>query len=73
MEKAGFVGVLNNILSQGVNVKIVSTDRHLQIRKLMREVYGYIEHAVDPWHLIKGMVKKLRAKSKKKGCEVICK
>ena len=30
-----------------------------------------ITHAIDPWHLIKGLKKKLNAKAKKKGCEII--
>ena len=28
-------------------------------------------HTIDPWHLIKGLKKKLNATAKKKGCEII--
>jgi len=33
--------------------------------------YNHINHLIDPWHLIKGLKKKLNAKAKKKGCEII--
>ena len=73
MEKAGFIQVMDNLIAQGVKITAVSTDRHNQIRKLMKNEprYANITHTVDPWHVIKGLKKKLNAKSKKKGCEAI--
>ena len=73
MEKEGFVYLLDSLLDQGVNVDTLSTDRHCQIRKLMRVEprYKKIKHTVDPWHLIKGIRKKLNAASKKKDCALI--
>ena len=74
MEKAGFVEVLDRVRSKGINVKRVSTDRHPQIRKLLRsnpKYKGKITHNVDPWHLIKGLKKKLNAKAKKANCAII--
>ena len=73
MEKVGFIRLMDRILDEDVNIEEVSTDRHPQIRKLMRvdPKYNTIKHSVDPWHLIKGMKKKLNAKAKTKGCEII--
>ena len=73
MEKVGFVLLLDRLLDQGLTISTVSTDRHMQIRKLMRTdpKYEQIVHTIDPWHLIKGLKKKLNAKAKKKGCEII--
>ena len=75
MEKAGFVKLLDGLLEEDINITEISTDRHCQIRKLLRTDPKYIgiNHAIDPWHLIKGIKKKLNAKSKKKGCEIISK
>ena len=36
MEKAGFVTLLDCIMSKGIKVPQTSTDRHNQIRKLMQ-------------------------------------
>lgn len=73
MEKAGFIRVLEGLLDKDVNIETISTDRHNQIRKLMRvdPRFNHIQHVIDPWHLIKGLKKKLNAKAKKKGCEII--
>ena len=73
MEKAGFVTLMDRVIGEGVNIGTVSMDRQNQIRKLMRTDPNYknINHAIDPWHLIKGIKKKLNVKAKKKGCEVI--
>ena len=73
MEMAGFVCILDRIMSNGIKIDQISTDRHVQIRKLLRvePKYQSIEHRIDPWHLIKGMKKKLNAKARKKGCEII--
>jgi len=70
MEKEGFERLVER-LSEELNIDSISTDRHCQIRKLMRVQYPHINHYVDPWHIIKGLVKKLNAKAKKKGCESI--
>ena len=61
MEKEGFVSLLDGIMEQGVEISTISTDRHCQIRKLMRVEprYKKIEHVIDPWHLIKGIRKKI--------------
>ena len=73
MEKAGFEKLIFGLLDRGLKIAEISTDRHGQIRKLMRihPLLKNITHAIDPWHLIKGLKKKLTAKAKKKDCKII--
>jgi len=71
MEKEGFIRLLRGIQQDSVKVDVVSTDRHVQIRKLMRTdpEFNSIKHEFDPWHLSKSLVKKLTKAAKRKGCE----
>ena len=66
MEKEGFVRILNRLKKEGVKVDIVSTDKHTQIRKLMRvdPNFNHIKHQIDPWHNIKNISKKINKASK---------
>ena len=68
MEKKGFIETLANVEGNGVKVKILSTDRHPQIKKELRVNHDHIDHQFDPWHLAKSVSKKLSAASKKSGC-----
>lgn len=68
MEKKGFVDTLANIEANDIEVKLISTDRHTQIKKEMRVNHANIDHQFDPWHLAKTVSKKLSAASKKSGC-----
>lgn len=54
MEPIGFKKGLDKLLDEGINVKVVTTDRHPSIRKMMREDYPDIAHQFDPWHVAKG-------------------
>ena len=67
MEKAGFIQVMDNLIAQAVKITAVSTDRHNQIRKLMKNEpkYANITHTIDPWHVIKGLKKKVKCKIQK--------
>ena len=71
MEKAGFVKIIKRLKDAGVKIDIVSTDRHIQIRKLMKvdPEFNDIKHQFDPWHIAKGICKKLHKASKKKARE----
>ena len=68
MEKEGFIRVLRRIQSNSVKVDIVATDRHVQIRKLLRvdPEFNHIKHEFDPWHISKSLVKKLNKGGKEK-------
>ena len=68
MEKKGFVETLSSIEANEIEVDVISTDRHPQIKKEMRVNHGEIDHQFDPWHLAKSVSKKLAAASKKFGC-----
>lgn len=67
MEKQGFIDTLSRIESN-CEVIGISTDRHLQIKKYMREEHPQKIHQIDPWHLSKSITKKITAASKKKNC-----
>ena len=71
MEKEGFVRLLSKLQREGVKIDIVSTDRHTQIRKLMRvePQFNTIVHQNDPWHMVKGVSKKINKVGKKKSRE----
>lgn len=69
MEKLGFKNCMNNLETAGLTVDVVATDRHVGIRKLMREDYPDVDHEFDIWHLSKSVSKKLSAKSRLKECE----
>ncbi|CAL9702720.1 unnamed protein product [Knipowitschia caucasica] len=68
MEPLCFKKALEEILNEGIDVKVVTTDRHPSIRKIMREEYSNIIHQFDPWHVAKGFKKKLIAASKRRDC-----
>ncbi|XP_057302544.1 uncharacterized protein LOC130636732 [Hydractinia symbiolongicarpus] len=74
MEKEGFIRCLENIQEKHkLQIEVVATDRHGQIRKLMRTDprFNHIFHQFDPWHIAKGFVKKLTKASKKKGFHLL--
>ncbi|XP_069819408.1 uncharacterized protein [Dendropsophus ebraccatus] len=62
---------LNHILDKGVNVKIVTTDHHVGIRKIMRDGYSNIIHHFDPWHVARSVGNKILLQSKKKHCAIL--
>lgn len=71
MELEGFVRCVDD-LEKRVDIQMISTDRHVQIKKRMRsEQYCHIDHQFDPWHIAKGISKKLTPASKKKGLSVL--
>lgn len=68
MEKEGFIRVVENLKDQ-INVRVVSTVRHIQIKKLMATDprFSNIIHQFDPWHVAKNISKQLIKASKTKG------
>lgn len=67
MEKEGFVRCVDR-LNKNIGVRAVSTDRHIQIKKLMEtdDRFKHLIHQFDPWHLAKNISKKLVKLAKKK-------
>ena len=69
MEIRGFKEALTTIEGNGVKVSTISTDRHPQIVKEMRVSNPEKCHEFDPWHVAKGVSKKLAAAAKIRECE----
>ena len=62
--------VLDNITTNfELSVNVVSTDRHLSIKKLMLidSRFNNIKHQFDLWHIAKGLLKKFMKAASKKG------
>lgn len=68
MEKEGFIRTVKR-LDEQLELSAVSTDRHIQIKKLMDtdERFTHLIHQFDPWHMAKNINKKLTLLSKQKG------
>ena len=54
--------------TKNLNIKQLTTDRHVQIKKYLREEEENISHEFDVWHFCKNIWKKLLAAAKKKSC-----
>uniref|UniRef100_A0A671PRE8 Uncharacterized LOC107702177 n=1 Tax=Sinocyclocheilus anshuiensis TaxID=1608454 RepID=A0A671PRE8_9TELE len=68
MEIRGFKEALKSIEENGVKVSSISTDRHPQIVKEMRASNQEKHHEFDPWHVAKGVLKKMAIAAKRKEC-----
>ncbi|XP_024147228.1 uncharacterized protein LOC112158213 isoform X3 [Oryzias melastigma] len=69
MEKEGFIRSVNFLeTQQGLDIDVIITDRHVQLRKWIRENLPDVQHLLDVWHVAKGFRKKLVALSKEKDC-----
>lgn len=53
MEAKGFKRGLDHLLSSGLDIRVITTDRAPSIRKSTRENYGQIRHEYGPWHVNK--------------------
>ena len=65
MEKYGFQKVLPGMEARDTNTKQVTTDRHVQIKKIMREERPNISHEFGIWHVSKNIRKRLSKPAKK--------
>ena len=66
MEVLAFERCLQELLDNGFTVDVIATDRHVQVRSLMKRKYPMINHQFDVWHLVKSVRKKLHSVSHKK-------
>lgn len=69
MEKEGLKRCLDHLEANRLTVEYITTDRHPQIQKFLRE--RNIVQFYDVWHFEKGLSKKLDRLSQKKGCEIL--
>ena len=68
MEKYGFKKVLKEMKDEQIKVSQLTTDRHIQIKKYLREEETEINHQFDVWHFGKNIKKMLLTTAKKKSC-----
>ena len=61
MEKMGFQKSLTLLKNENIVPNQITTDRHSQIRKYMREEEPEIQHQFDVWHFAKNIKKQLLA------------
>lgn len=66
MELDGLKQNLRRLDENAINVNSLTTDRHKQVRKYIREERKDIEHQFDVWHMSKNIKKKLTKVAKKK-------
>lgn len=59
MEPMGMRHCLDNLKKWDIEIKVLTTDRHISIRKILRVEYPTIIHQFDLWHLVKSIVKKI--------------
>ena len=71
MELHGLKELIQRLNENGVEISSLTTDRHTQVRKYMREEQPQISHQFDIWHVSKGLKKKLFKAAKKKSGEEI--
>ncbi|CAC5382298.1 unnamed protein product [Mytilus coruscus] len=57
------------LLDMGFRIEVLATDRHVQIRSIMKKEFSEVQHQFDVWHLCKSIKKKLTLRAKGKGCE----
>ncbi|XP_043926603.1 uncharacterized protein LOC122801130 [Protopterus annectens] len=58
LEKIGFERCMRNLISKGMSIGVVATDRHRGIALLMRTQFTDIDHQFDIWHMCKSIRKK---------------
>ena len=54
MELEGFKRGIQFLEEQNIQVKRIVTDRHVQVKKFIREQLPHVEHRFDVWHAAKG-------------------
>ena len=57
MEKEGLRHCLDKLLTQGVTIISVATNRHTGVASLMKKEYLFVDHQYDVWHMAKSITK----------------
>jgi len=63
METEALNKCLDFIISCGLKIHRLATDRHIGVQSLLKQKYPEIEHQFDVWHLSKNDTKKLQKKA----------
>ena len=69
MENAGLIKVLDEVKQKNLKVDQLTTDRHLQIKKYLREQKEGVDRQFDVCYFSKSIKTNLLKVSKKKACE----
>lgn len=54
METEGLKRCLDFLMSRGLSVHVLVTDRHFGVNALMKDRYPNTKHRFDAWHIAKG-------------------
>ncbi|XP_053409092.1 uncharacterized protein LOC128559941 [Mercenaria mercenaria] len=73
MELEGLKRTMKVVEDMGVTLSDITIDRHVQVRKYLRENKGHINHWFDSLHVAKSVKTKLTTLWKKRGCEKVAK
>ena len=66
MEKIALQRSIDFLISNGIKIETLATDRHTGVKSLLKQNYPEIKHQFDVWHLAKNITKKLHKKAQKK-------
>ncbi|XP_049274549.1 uncharacterized protein LOC119403454 [Rhipicephalus sanguineus] len=69
MELAGLQRALDFLDDKNVEVSVLVTDRHAQVKCFMQKHKEETEHKYDVWHMAKGVNKKLQTAAKQSDCK----
>ncbi|XP_037508895.2 uncharacterized protein LOC119385549 [Rhipicephalus sanguineus] len=69
MELAGLQRALAFLDHKNVEVSVLVTDRHAQVKCFMQKHKEETEHEYDVWHMAKGVNKKLQTAAKQSDCK----
>ena len=48
---------IDKLLTQGVIITSIATDRHTGVASLMNKEYSFVDHQYDVWHMAKSITK----------------
>ena len=68
-KEASSCAIENITINFKLSVDVVSTDRHLSIKKMVwvDSRFNQTEHQSDPWYIVKGLLKEIMKAASKKG------
>ncbi|XP_063289746.1 uncharacterized protein LOC134574554 [Pelobates fuscus] len=64
VESKAFTQCMDQVLAEGLTIATLVTNRHVRIRKIMKEKYKKINHQFDVWHYCKNLHRKLASLTK---------
>ncbi|XP_064462622.1 uncharacterized protein LOC135373332 [Ornithodoros turicata] len=71
MEQKGLELSLEHLVSKGMRIDTLVTDRHSQVKKYLKTRHPSINHRFDVWHVAKGIKKKIAAAAQSKRHHVL--